>query len=126
MAGEGTLIAGNNMHAFQSGEIYILGADQPHLFKSSPEYFQPGKTKKAVKALTIFDPDGSLSSMFDLPEMKAFKDFIQHQQQGFKLPAAYVDEVSRSMLDIQNTSGARPNDPFFANAEDFAGNAGQT
>ncbi|HEY4194431.1 MAG TPA: AraC family transcriptional regulator [Mucilaginibacter sp.] len=105
LSGEGTLIAGNNMHAFQSGEIYVLGADQPHLFKSSPEYFQPGN-KKAVKTLTIFfDPNGSLASLFDLPEMKVFKDFIQQNQQGFKLPPEYVDKISRTMLDIQNTSG---------------------
>jgi AraC-like DNA-binding protein len=105
LAGEGTLIAGNNMHAFQSGEIYLLGADQPHLFKSSPEYFQPGN-KKAVKTLTIFfDPYGSLSSLFDLPEMKVLKDFILQNQQGFKLPSAYVDRVSRTLLDIQNASG---------------------
>lgn len=105
LAGEGTLIAGNNMHAFQPGEIYMIGADQPHLFKSSPEYFQPGN-KKAIKTLTIFfDPDGSLSSLFGLPEMKLFKDFIYQNQQGFKLPAGYADKVSHSMLDIQNTSG---------------------
>jgi AraC-like DNA-binding protein len=105
LAGEGTLIAGNNMHAFQSGEIYVLGADQPHLFKSSPEYFQSGN-EKAIKALTIFfDPNGSLSSLFDLPEMRALKDFLQQHQQGFKLPAEYVDKVSRNMLDIQGTSG---------------------
>jgi AraC-like DNA-binding protein len=105
LSGEGTLIAGNNMHAFQSGEIYILGADQPHLFKSSPEYFQAGN-KKAVKTLTIFfDPNGALSSLFDLPEMKVFKDFIQQNQQGFMLPSEYVDKVSQILLDIQNTSG---------------------
>lgn len=105
IAGEGTLIAGNNMHAFRSGEIYLLGADQPHLFKSSPEYFQQGN-KKTVKALTIFfDPNGSLSSLLGLPEMKAFKDFIQQYQQGFKLPTEYVEKVSKAMLDIQNTSG---------------------
>lgn len=104
-AGEGTLITGNNMHAFQSGEIYLIGADQPHLFKSNPEYFNP-VNKKGIKTLTIFfDPNGTLSSLFDLPEMKAFKDFIQHQQQGFKLPAAYVDKVSQAMLDIKNAAG---------------------
>ena len=104
-AGEGTLIAGNNMHTFQSGEIYLLGADQPHLFKSSPEYFHPAN-KKLIKTLTIFfDPNGSLALLFDLPEMKAFKDFIQQTGQGFKLPAEYVEKVSRIMLDIQKSAG---------------------
>ncbi|HTE00421.1 MAG TPA: AraC family transcriptional regulator [Mucilaginibacter sp.] len=104
-AGEGTLIAGNNMHAFKSGEIYLLGADQPHLFKSSPEYFQPDN-KKVIKTLTIFfDPNGSLAAMLDLPEMKPFKDFIQQHTQGFKLPDDQVGKVSRTMLDIQNAAG---------------------
>ena len=105
IAGEGTLIAGNNMHAFNPGEIYFIGADQPHLFKSSPEYFQSGN-KKLIKTLTIFfDPNGSLASLFELPEMKTFKDFVRQTQQGFKLPANYADKVSRQMLDIRKNSG---------------------
>jgi len=104
--GEGTLIAGNNMHAFQPGEIYFIAADQPHLFKSTPEYFLPD-SKKRVRALTIFfDPNGSLSSLFSLPEMRAFKDFIRQYSQGFQVPADYTTKVSRGMLDIQNAGGA--------------------
>ncbi|MBS1504715.1 MAG: AraC family ligand binding domain-containing protein, partial [Bacteroidetes bacterium] len=38
--GEGTLIAGNHMHVFGPGDIFLIGPDQPHLFKSNPEYFQ--------------------------------------------------------------------------------------
>jgi AraC-like DNA-binding protein len=103
--GEGTLIAGNNMHAFKPDEIYYIAADQPHLFKSSPEYFQPDS--KGIKALTIFfNPNGSLSAMFELPEMRSFKEFIQQHPQGFKLPAEAMPKVSRAMLDIQGTNGS--------------------
>jgi len=104
--GEGTLIAGNNMHAFKPGEIYYIAADQPHLFKSAPEYFLPD-SKKRVRALTIFfDPNGSLASLFSLPEMRAFKDFIRQHGQGFQVPADYTVKVSRGMLDVQNAGGA--------------------
>ena len=37
--GEGTLVAGTSMHSFSAGDIFLLGANQPHLFKSNPEYF---------------------------------------------------------------------------------------
>jgi len=105
-SGEGTLIAGNNMHTFRSGEIYLLGADQPHLFKSNPEYFQPGN-KTVIKTLTaFFDPNGSLASLFSLPEMKSLRDFIQQTQQGFRVPTEFVDKVSRIMVDIQKSSGS--------------------
>jgi AraC-like DNA-binding protein len=104
--GEGTLIAGNNMHAFKADEIYFLAADQPHLFKSSPEYFLPD-SKKRIQALTIFfDPNGSLASMFDLPEMKTFKDFILQHNQGFKLPQEVFAKMSKAMLEIQNSNGS--------------------
>lgn len=105
-AGEGTLIASNNMHTFRSGEIYLLGADQPHLFKSNPEYFQPD-SKAIIRTLTVFfDPNGSLASLFSLPEMKVVRDFIQQTQQGLLVPAEYSDRVSRLMIDIQRNSGA--------------------
>src|ERR1700684_3187557 len=37
--GEGTLVAENNMYSFRSGEIYWLGVNLPHVFKSDPSYF---------------------------------------------------------------------------------------
>ena len=104
--GEGTLIAGNNMHAFKTDEIYFLAADQPHLFKSSPEYFL-SDSKKPIRALTIFfDPNGSLASLFDLPEMKTFKDFILQYKQGFKLSQEFFGKVSQAMLNIQNSAAS--------------------
>jgi AraC-like DNA-binding protein len=103
--GEGTLIVGNSMHAFKAGEIFYIAADQPHLFKSSPEYFHPESDKK-VKALTIFfDPNGGLASLFSLPEMKGFKDFLRQHTQGFSVPDEYMSKVSRAMLDVQAAGG---------------------
>src|SRR5882762_9408722 len=68
--GEGTLIAGNYMQRFKAGEVYIIGANQPHIFKSDPVYFDR-RTKKQIHSLMIFfDPKGFLAPLFDLPEMK--------------------------------------------------------
>jgi len=103
--GEGTLIAGNNMHSYTSGEIYLLGANLPHLFKSNPEYFSPD-SGRSIKAFTLFfNPDGVLSALFDLPEMKTFKMFLQQHQQGFKIPESYFKQVSDFMSNIKGTSG---------------------
>lgn len=103
--GEGTLIAGNNMHAYTAGEIYYLGANLPHLFKSNPEYFKADHPA-AVKALTLFfNPDGVLSALLELPEMKALKLFLQQHQQGFKIPAGCFDRVSQAMHAVKSASG---------------------
>lgn len=103
--GEGTLVIGNNMHSFSPGEIYFLGPNQPHLFKSNPEYFN-GSSSKRIKALMLFfNPSGHLASLLGLPEMKSLKAFIDQHAQGFKLPSIYFDEVANQMIDIKRSSG---------------------
>jgi len=111
--GEGTLIAGNNMHNFRGDEIYLLGADLPHLFKSNPEYFN-SNSNKSIKAVTIFfDPFGKIAPLFELPEMEAFRKFIQQNKQGFKLPKKYTGILSGIMLEVENSSGVEKMLNFF-------------
>ncbi|MCG2613485.1 AraC family transcriptional regulator [Terrimonas sp. NA20] len=104
--GEGTLVADNNMHNFGANEIFWLGANQPHVFKSEPSYFLP-KSKKIINAVTIFfNPSGSLSPLFDLPEMKNIKKFIQQQGSGFQVPHQNVGEIGSLMVKVLNAKGA--------------------
>lgn len=103
--GEGTLIAGNNMHDYKPGDIFLIGANLPHLFKSNPEYFKPGNTN-GIKALTLFfNPDGALAALFNLPEMKGIKIFLQQHQQGFKIPDQQHQRVTQLMHAVKNTTG---------------------
>ncbi|MGN8068426.1 AraC family transcriptional regulator [Mucilaginibacter sp. SG564] len=103
--GEGTLIAGNNMHDYSAGDIFFLGANLPHVFKSNPEYFAQN-TNKQVEALTIFfDPEEALASLFNLPEMTPGRIFMQQHQQGFKIPGENTDEILRIMTTLKNASG---------------------
>jgi len=103
--GEGTLVAENNMYSFRSGEIYWLGDNLPHVFKSDPSYFVP-TSRKQVQTLNIFfNTKGQLDSFFELPEIKNVKHFLQNQQSGFKVPPQHVGEISEKMLRIEHTSG---------------------
>lgn len=110
--GEGTLIAGNNMHDYSVGDIFLLGANLPHVFKSNPEYFAQGNNKH-IEALTVFfNPEGALAPLFDLPEMKMNRIFIQQHQQGFKIPHHITDKVSQMMVALKNASGPDQLIPF--------------
>jgi AraC-like DNA-binding protein len=103
--GEGTLVADNNMHAFRANEIYWLGANQPHIFKSEASYFQPKSRKKIIALVIFFNPDGELAGFFNLPEIKVLKNFIQQHQAGFKVPQEHAAEISTRMLKVTNSSG---------------------
>ncbi|TWR27252.1 helix-turn-helix domain-containing protein [Mucilaginibacter achroorhodeus] len=103
--GEGTLIAGNNMHDYSAGDMFLIGANLPHVFKSNPEYFAPN-TNKHIEALTIFfDPQDVLAPLFNLPELKPSLMFIQQYQQGVKIPHDVIDKLSQIMIALQKSGG---------------------
>jgi AraC-like DNA-binding protein len=103
ISGEGTLIAGNYMRRFKPGDIYILGANQPHIFKSDPAYFDK-KNKKQVHNLTIFfNPDILFQTVLNLPETKTIKKFIEGITYGLQVPAAEQKKITTEMMNVTNS-----------------------
>jgi len=101
MKGEGTLIAGNYMQQFKPGDIYVLGANLPHIFKSDPAYFDKRK-KREIQALTIFfNPEGFFQSILALPETKGIKKFVESTAYGLQVPAEWEERIAAEMLDVQ-------------------------
>lgn len=99
--GEGTLLAGTAMHPFKPDDIFMLGANQPHLFKSNPEYFEPDGDRQSRSVMIFFDPDGKLAPLFGLPEMQLLRGFIQQHEGGFKIPADITSAVTQQILTIR-------------------------
>lgn len=104
--GEGTLLAGDYMKRFKAGDIYIIGANQPHLFKSDPVYFDK-RRKKQVHSLTLFfNPDSLLGKVLGLPELKSVQKFVQNTTHGMQVPAQLAPSVGKAMLQVQQRKNA--------------------
>jgi len=103
--GSGTLIVGNNMHKFAPGDIFMIGPNLPHLFKSNPEYFEKESTLTIKACSLYFNPSGVLGALFDLPEMLSAKSFLQQHKHGFKIPVLDQAAISSLMLKIASSSG---------------------
>lgn len=103
--GEGTLLVGSTMHPFSENEIYLIGANIPHVFKSDSSYYSPD-SKKQVHLLSIFfNPTGKLSSLFDLPELKSIQSFFANYVSGFKIPQQSFNDLSGKILSIKYANG---------------------
>lgn len=122
--GEGTLLAGNNIHPFGDGEIYFFGANLPHLFKSDPVYFLPGSDKSVNTVTVFFNPFGQLATLFNLPEMKAVKAFIAQMQNGFKVPDGRYVFFAEQIRLLQKTEGADQLSIFIAMLGSLSGERG--
>jgi AraC-like DNA-binding protein len=103
--GEGTLISGSDMHAFRPGDIFVIGAKLPHLFKSNPEYFDPMSERSVASYSIYFNPIGSLGPLFSLPEMKMATSFLTKYKHGFKVPVDDTAEILKRMIAVQEAAG---------------------
>ena len=104
--GTGTLIAGNYMQPFKPGDIYILGANQPHLFKSDPIYFDKRKKKKVEALSLFFNPIQFNDTVLALPETKPIRRLIDQTNAGLKIPAASAKKILAEMIQVQQAKQA--------------------
>jgi len=100
--GEGTLVVDNHLHAFKVNDVYLLGANQPHFFKSNPEYFVPENGLQIQALMIFFDPKGKLSPLLALPEMQLINSFLAQHQSGFKVPLKHNELIIAQMQKVQN------------------------
>lgn len=103
--GEGMLLVGNNMHAFKAGDIFLIGSNLPHLFKSNPEYFE-NNSLKTIKACSLyFNVKETMGGFFNLPEMKVLKAFLQASKHGFKIDAGHSQALSAKICAVHHAAG---------------------
>ncbi|MDB5248033.1 MAG: transcriptional regulator, AraC family [Segetibacter sp.] len=106
--GKGTLIADNVMKPFEPGHVFVLGANQPHLFKSDPVYFNP-ESKKSVHSLNIFiNPAGFMTTLLDFPEMSSIKKFTESCLNGMQAPENKQEAIASHIRKVmENTTAYR-------------------
>lgn len=98
--GNGTLVTGSDMHLFQDGDIFVIGANQPHVFKNAGSYFEH-ETDGAVVSLNIFfDTELICNTLFNISELKNLRAFLMHAQNGFRVNRGMAGAVSGKIVQI--------------------------
>ena len=106
LQGEGTLLAGDYMQRFQPGDIYIIGANQPHLFNSDPSFFDKRRKKKVHSLTLFFDVNSAFGEILKLPELKSVQKFIQNTLQGLQVPGPFTEQVRAAILKVHDQKNA--------------------
>ncbi|MBG49681.1 MAG: AraC family transcriptional regulator [Pseudozobellia sp.] len=78
--GTGTLIVGDSINEFNSGDILIIGGLIPHVFKSEPI------NDEDSEMFTLFFAKNSFGNeFFNLPDLVATKSFFEKAEMGAKV-----------------------------------------
>jgi AraC-like DNA-binding protein len=95
---EGTLLAGDYIGRFESGDVFVLGSNQPHVFRNDPVY---GKKGKNAKAISLFFDESTFGELFwNLPEIHSLKYFIRNSDAGFRLMGKQRELVGQLLNQI--------------------------
>lgn len=97
-AGSGQLLVDDNLHDFEKGDVFLLGSNQPHVFKNK-------RSQGFVQSVSVFfNVKGALSIMLNIPELSVLLDFISKNQRGFRVPKSCLGQIRRRIEIMKNSN----------------------
>jgi len=95
--GNGKLLVGDSIHNFKENDIFVIGANSPHLFKND-------RADENVQMISLFFTKDTLGqSFFDLPDLEEIKPFFKITQNGVQVLSEKVI-LKKLMLQLPNAS----------------------
>ncbi|SKB28260.1 AraC-type DNA-binding protein [Maribacter arcticus] len=93
--GTGKLLVGDSIHQFSIGDIYVIGSNLPHIFKSIPGELN-------AHMVTIFFTENTFGvDFFKLPYFKDLQSFFLNSNCGFKVLSG-KKQTSDSILKLSS------------------------
>jgi len=104
VSGTGTLFQGEYIGDYKPGDVFIVGANVPHVLKSDDRFY---KTEEPLShAISIFFDEESLGrGFFDLPELKDVKQLLNQSHAGISLSGVLKDKVGEHMIQMPEKDG---------------------
>ncbi|HBK89976.1 MAG: AraC family transcriptional regulator [Cyclobacteriaceae bacterium] len=83
-SGEGTLVAGDYVGRFQTGDVFVLGSGLPHVFRSDPSYYQPHTRRQSKSISLYFNEKYFGKTLWNTNELKSVRELAAASQQGIQ------------------------------------------
>ncbi len=92
--GNGKLLAGDSIHPFVKGDIFVIGSNLPHIFKSI------ASTTDALMVSVFFTENTFGNEFFNMPYFKEIQPFFKNSITGFKV-ISNEKNIGRTLLTIK-------------------------
>ncbi len=100
--GTGNVIAGNCIHEFRPGDIFVFGSKLPHAFRNDPVYYNTDNQLLA-RSFSVYFEWKTLGSVFlGLPETKTLTDLMQKTERGIFYGGKNNQEIAHNLIKLGN------------------------
>ena len=106
VSGTGVLFQSDYIGDYQPRDVFVIGANVPHVLKSDASYYQ--NSTNLSHAISIFFDDNSLgTNFFDLPELSEIKQLMHQSRRGIRLQGNTMDAIGKQILTIVEQNGVK-------------------
>lgn len=101
--GEGTLIAGDYVGRFTSGDLFLIGSGQPHVFRNDEKYYRSRSKINTIATSIYFDEKYAGESFWQLEELKEIKQFLSKAGVGIRIEADTKVKASKLIEELKSS-----------------------
>lgn len=81
--GYGKCIIGDQISQFKEGDLFVIGSNLPHVFKSDKDFYEKNHPNCYAQSI-IINTDAFSRELLSKPEFDDLKQFISHSNYGLK------------------------------------------
>lgn len=107
LQGEGTFFIADKMERFAPGELYFIGSNLPHVFRSDNEYFQKRSGKVSEYISIYFSLDSFGKDFFQCDSLKELKSIFSESERGIKLSPEHCLSLIPIAQKLADASGVK-------------------
>jgi AraC-like DNA-binding protein len=105
LEGEGRLIGGDYIGRFAPGDVFLLGHDVPHVFRSDEQYYAPGPAARSHAVFVFIDLKALSGGFSDITELQEVKRFCEQLAGCYQVQGPAQAEITRQVQALQHKAG---------------------
>ena len=102
LRGKGTIMVGNVMQSFQSGDVFVLKPNEPHMFDRELE---SEEEKADIHAIHIFVNLDRMQKLYHIPEFESVRDYLQDLHTSKMLDRAISESLMHFFTNLMVKTG---------------------
>ena len=103
--GEGTLIAGDYVGRFSSGNLFLIGSSQPHVFRCDDTYYKPKSKQQVIATSIYFDERYAGESFWQLDELQKVYRFLLESGVGYRIQGKTQLQIIHLIRELAQLKG---------------------
>lgn len=104
-SGSGTQFIGNDIGRFAKGDMILVGANLPHLWRCDEQYYQGQSHLTAQSEVLHFLPQAFGTSFWQMPENLHLLQLLQKSRQGILIKGSTKSAILEFMQQMKEATG---------------------